>query len=222
MISLPTGRSEKGQDLIEYALLLALLVAVGVLIYSQSGLSNSLQTIFRNSGSLIETAASEGTNGANNEEHRTIPELVGQAITDGTLTLDRGQYLFSGTDAASQVAGNLGIPFAPGDAWTIGRQASRDGTTDYYVLMYYSAEQRGDLSNYATGGSDWNWTVNDRGFYTTRKGSQIQVPVDYYIHDASTGAQNDGLRQTYFTGNSGSEGKANLVHPSGSSGYGIR
>lgn len=80
MTSLPTGRSEKGQDLIEYALLLALLVAVGVLIYSQSGLSNSLQTIFRNSGSLMETAASEGTNGANNEEHRTIPELVGQAI----------------------------------------------------------------------------------------------------------------------------------------------
>lgn len=90
MTSLPTGRSEKGQDLIEYALLLALLVAVGVLIYSQSGLSNSLQTIFRNSGSLMETAASEGTNGANNEEHRTIPELVGQAITDGTLTLDWG------------------------------------------------------------------------------------------------------------------------------------
>ncbi len=146
----------------------------------------------------METAASEGTNGANNEEHRTIPELVGQAIKDGTLTLDRGQYLFSGTDAASQVAGNLGIPFAPGDAWTIGRQASRDGTTDYYVLMYYSAEQRGDLSSYATGGSDWNWTVNDAGFYTTRKGSQIQVPVDYYIYDASTGAQNDGLRQTYL------------------------
>ena len=194
MTSLPTGRSEKGQDLIEYALLLALLVAVGVLIYSQSGLNNSLQTIFRNSGNLMETAASEGTNGANNEEHRTIPELVGQAITDGTLTLDRGQYLFSGTDAASQVAGNLGIPFAPGDAWTIGRQASRDGTTDYCVLMYYSAEQSGDLSNYATGGSDWNWTVNDRGFYTSRKGSQIQVPVDYYIYDASTGAQNDGLR----------------------------
>ena len=57
MIYLPSGQREKGQDLIEYALLLALLVAVGVLIYSQSGLKDSLQTIFRNSGSLMETAA---------------------------------------------------------------------------------------------------------------------------------------------------------------------
>lgn len=222
MIYLPSDHREKGQDLIEYALLLALLVAVGVLIYSQSGLKDSLQTIFRNSGSLMETAAQGSSNGENNQEQHTIPEIVGQAIADGTLTLNRGQYLFSGTDAGNQAAGNLGIPFAPGDAWTIGRQASSDGTTDYYVLMHYSADQRGDLSSYATGGSGWNWTVNDRGFYTTRKGSQIQVPVDYYIYDASTGAQNNGLRQTYFTGNSGSEGKATLVHPSGSSGYGIR
>ena len=50
MIYLPSGHREKGQDLIEYALLLALLVAVGVLIYSQIGLKDSLQTIFRNSG----------------------------------------------------------------------------------------------------------------------------------------------------------------------------
>ena len=42
MIYLPSGQREKGQDLIEYALLLALLVAVGVLIYSQSGLKDSL------------------------------------------------------------------------------------------------------------------------------------------------------------------------------------
>lgn len=63
MIYLPSGQREKGQDLIEYALLLALLVAVGVLIYSQSGLKDSLQTIFRNSGNLMETAAQGSSNG---------------------------------------------------------------------------------------------------------------------------------------------------------------
>ena len=69
MIYLPSGQREKGQDLIEYALLLALLVAVGVLIYSQSGLKDSLQTIFRNSGNLMETAAQGSSNGENNQEH---------------------------------------------------------------------------------------------------------------------------------------------------------
>lgn len=94
MIYLPSGQREKGQDLIEYALLLALLVAVGVLIYSQSGLKDSLQTIFRNSGNLMETAAQGSSNGENNQEHHTIPEIVGQAIADGTLTLNRGSTSF--------------------------------------------------------------------------------------------------------------------------------
>ena len=57
--------SEKGQDLIEYALLLALVVAVGVLIYQTSGLKDSLTTIFSNAGSLTKDAASisKGTAG---------------------------------------------------------------------------------------------------------------------------------------------------------------
>lgn len=50
--------SEKGQDLIEYALLLALIVAVGVLIYQTSGLKESLSTIFTNANTLAKTAAS--------------------------------------------------------------------------------------------------------------------------------------------------------------------
>ena len=44
--------------LIEYALLLALIVAVGVLIYQTSGLKASLTTIFSNAGSLASDAAS--------------------------------------------------------------------------------------------------------------------------------------------------------------------
>lgn len=48
---------EKGQDLIEYALLLALVVAVGILIYQTSGLANNLKTIFSNAGSLTSDAA---------------------------------------------------------------------------------------------------------------------------------------------------------------------
>lgn len=48
---------EKGQDLIEYALLLALIVAVGILIYKTSGLADSLLAIFNKAGSLASDAA---------------------------------------------------------------------------------------------------------------------------------------------------------------------
>lgn len=42
----------------EYALLLALIVAVGVLIYQASGLKESLMTIFTNANKVAATAAS--------------------------------------------------------------------------------------------------------------------------------------------------------------------
>ena len=49
----------KGQDLVEYALLLAIIVAIGWVIYQQAGLKESLKTIWTNAGSLAASAATE-------------------------------------------------------------------------------------------------------------------------------------------------------------------
>ena len=48
---------EKGQDMVEYALLLAIIVAIGWLIYNQSQMKESLNEIFTNAGSLTSKAA---------------------------------------------------------------------------------------------------------------------------------------------------------------------
>ncbi len=48
---------EKGQDMVEYALLLAIVVAIGWLIYDQSQLQKSLTTIFSNAGDVAGEAA---------------------------------------------------------------------------------------------------------------------------------------------------------------------
>ena len=50
---------EKGQDMVEYALLLAIIVAIGWLIYDQSQLKDSLTTIFSNAGEVTSQAAGE-------------------------------------------------------------------------------------------------------------------------------------------------------------------
>lgn len=49
---------EKGQDMVEYALMLAIIVGIGWLIYSQVGLAGKINNVFNNAGSLMDTAAS--------------------------------------------------------------------------------------------------------------------------------------------------------------------
>jgi len=48
---------QKGQDLIEYALLLAIVVGIGYLIYTTSGLNANIQSIFKNASNVTSTAA---------------------------------------------------------------------------------------------------------------------------------------------------------------------
>lgn len=49
---------EKGQDLVEYALLLAIVVAIGWVIWNQIGLKESIKTIFENASKVTSNAAS--------------------------------------------------------------------------------------------------------------------------------------------------------------------
>ena len=50
---------EKGQDMVEYALMLAIIVGIGWLIYQQSGIADSINQVFQNSSSLMTNAASK-------------------------------------------------------------------------------------------------------------------------------------------------------------------
>lgn len=48
---------EKGQDMVEYALMLAIIVGIGWLIYQQAGLADSIKQVFSDSSSLMTEAA---------------------------------------------------------------------------------------------------------------------------------------------------------------------
>lgn len=48
---------EKGQDMVEYALMLAIIVGIGWLIYQQSGIQKSINDVFQNSTELMTEAA---------------------------------------------------------------------------------------------------------------------------------------------------------------------
>lgn len=49
---------EKGQDMVEYALMLAIIVGIGWLIYQQSGIAKSIENVFSNADGLMTQAAS--------------------------------------------------------------------------------------------------------------------------------------------------------------------
>lgn len=53
---------EKGQDLVEYALLLAIVVGIGYLIYQNSGLQANIKDIFTNANTVTGTATDAYTN----------------------------------------------------------------------------------------------------------------------------------------------------------------
>lgn len=55
---------EKGQDMVEYALMLAIIVGIGWLIYQQSGIANKINDVFNNAGSLMDTARNTSTSPA--------------------------------------------------------------------------------------------------------------------------------------------------------------
>lgn len=55
---------QKGQDLIEYALLLAIVVGIGYLIYTTSGLNANIQSIFTNASNVTSSAAAVAKSGA--------------------------------------------------------------------------------------------------------------------------------------------------------------
>lgn len=48
---------EKGQDMVEYALMLAIIVGIGVLIWQNVKIQDKVTNVFNNAGNLMDNAA---------------------------------------------------------------------------------------------------------------------------------------------------------------------
>lgn len=93
-------RKQKGQDLIEYALMLALVVGIGSFIYTQ-GYGDNISAVFNHAGNLLEEvnktqeeAKKEAEKAAAREADRNYANYLGdllmKAVSNETITMGNG------------------------------------------------------------------------------------------------------------------------------------
>lgn len=163
-------RKEKGQDIIEYALMLAVVVGIGFGIYSYGGqgIANSISNVFNNAGSLLDSASLPAA---------SSPEDIIKRLGDGRYQKladmlqgkpDTGTMTDISWDSAAgqELARKLNIQMKDGDGWYA--RIISDGT---FVVSYYSADLNKMTisqlqSDYASNPDKYG--KDSKGYYKTR------------------------------------------------------
>lgn len=163
-------RKEKGQDIIEYALMLAVVVGIGFGIYSYGGqgIVNSISNVFNNAGSLLDSASLPAA---------SSPEDIIKRLEDGRYQKladmlqgkpDYGTATDISWDSAAgqELARKLNIQMKDGDGWYA--RIISDGT---FVVSYYSADLNKMTisqlqSDYASNPDKYG--KDSKGYYKTR------------------------------------------------------
>ena len=176
-------RKEKGQDIIEYALMLAMVVGIGFGIYSYggSGIGNSISTVFNNAGNLLDKAALPVVSSADDIIKRLFDERYGGSsdILEKPAEGDVKDIAFDSMEG-QELARKLNIQTKEGDGWYV--RIFSPGTT---VITYYSASDNGgvtfsQLKNAKPGDKEYLTKIN--------------------IHE---GIHNGSGKETYNTANTG-------------------
>lgn len=129
-------RKEKGQDIIEYALMLAVVVGIGFGIYSYGGqgIANSISNVFNNAGSLLDSASLPAA---------SSPEDIIKRLEDGRYQgladILKGKPasvvdIAFDSEEGQALAQKLNIQTPEGDGWY-----ARVNTNGFFVVTYYSA-----------------------------------------------------------------------------------
>lgn len=137
-------RKEKGQDIIEYALMLAMVVGIGFGIYSYggSGIGNSISTVFNNAGNLLDKAALPVVSSSDDIIKRLFDERYGGSsdILEKPAEGDVKDIAFDSMEG-QELARKLNIQTKEGDGWYV--RIYSPGTT---TVTYYSASDNGGVT----------------------------------------------------------------------------
>lgn len=137
-------RKEKGQDIIEYALMLAVVVGIGFGIYSYGGqgIANSISSVFNNAGSLLDSASLPAASSPEDIIKR-LKDGRYQNLADMLNETPKGSALDIAfdSDEGKELSRKLNIQTKEGDGWY-----ARVNTDGFFVVTYYSAAANGRVT----------------------------------------------------------------------------
>lgn len=168
--------NQKGQDLIEYALLLAIVVGIGSFIFSGSGLKDSISSIFGNSSSLLGNVASASKDPSNMSsgdrnmkwlqetfmgyigeswfQNQIGHSLTNRAEMDFTNSKDTAIGGLSDSDSDSNFMSNFDWKDLGDCSWVM-TEYTKDGQPYYGVSIYDPSKNGGKkLSEQPTGSNN--------------------------------------------------------------------
>ena len=182
-------RKEKGQDIIEYALMLAVVVGIGFGIYSYGGSSigNSISNVFNNADSLLNKAALPMASSADDIIKR-LGDGRYQNLVDMLHETPKGSALdiASNSTEGKELAQKLNIQTPEGDGWY-----ARVNTNGYFVVSYYSAadnkgvtfdQLQSDYNNTPDNNKSDKYGKDSTGRYKIR----IKIDEGYYYPNGTS------------------------------------
>ena len=169
--------SQKGQDLVEYALMLAIVIGIGWGIYSQTGVADSIKNVFGNASSLMETAKKQGVNLNWDEIFQRLDEIqkngnYSSGNTTSGMSYKRGMIQSGWLTDQDQKDSK------------IGQLATELGAT---MWTFYNGENAGKLG---TEGGGLYWTTEDlksAELHAEGENPYSQETVLSYRYNPSTG-----------------------------------
>lgn len=181
-------KKQKGQDIIEYALMLAMVVGIGFGIYSYGGqgIANSISNVFNNADSLLNKAALPMASSADD-----IIKRLGDGRYQGLAdilkeTPDSVVDIASNSTEGKALAQKLNIQTPEGDGWY-----ARVNTNGYFVVSYYSAadnkgvtfdQLQSDYNNTPDNNKSDKYGKDSTGRYKIR----IKIDEGYYYPNGTS------------------------------------
>lgn len=170
--------SQKGQDLVEYAMMLAIIIGIGWGIYSQTGVADLIKNVFGNTSDLLTVAQKQGTN-INWEE---IFQCLKETQKNGNYSEKNTQ---SGMNYTRGMIQSGWLTNEDKQNSTIGKLASELGAT---MWTYYNGLNTAPYKLGSEGGGLY-WTTEDlsSGLTPDGKAGYSKETVLSYRYDPSTG-----------------------------------
>ena len=169
-------KNQKGQDLVEYALMLAIIIGIGWGIYSQTGVADSIKNVFGNASSLMETAK-KNTGTFDMEAVLKRLDDMQKEYQDGNLN--------NGMDYRRGLIQSGWLKDTDKEDSTIGKLASELGAT---MWTYYNGQNPDPRKlGYLESGVLY-WTTEDLDHELDEKGTGFSnKTVLSYRYDSNTG-----------------------------------